>query len=173
MMDLDAYYERLDRQEAEMVELARSIPEHRAPEGAEGRWSPVQELEHVCLLEGLVWHLLQRGTETRAGVPELFGDAKLEKLLVQGRQYKIVAPEIVQPKGSLTTVDAFIDRFQQQRTQLKEDLSSGRIRPDDRTYRHPILGELTMIDWLHFMVQHTQRHLLALRESLHLSTPIA
>ncbi|RYY97012.1 MAG: DinB family protein [Chitinophagaceae bacterium] len=168
-MNLDAYFQQLDQQEAEALQLADQLPPD-LPAPAEGRWSPLQELEHICLTEALVRKVLRHPSDKRAGVPELFGNQRLEKLVVAGRKSPIEAPEYLHPKGRLATAADFGHCFRAQRAELKEDLGSGRILPDDRTHPHPVLGELTIADWLYFLVQHTQRHLVSLRESLQTAT---
>lgn len=69
-----------------------------------------------------------------------------------------MAPEALLPKGEVTDVDAFKKRFQEQRKELKEDIENGKLIIDNRTRKHPRLGEMTVSDWLYFLISHTERH---------------
>ena len=43
-------------------------------------------------------------------------------------------------------------------------INSNTIEQETITLKHPILGEMTKVDWIHFMIAHTNRHLVQIEE---------
>jgi hypothetical protein len=47
---------------------------------------------------------------------------------------------------------------------IKAAVEPGEIAFDGQTWPHPYLGEMTKLDWLHFLIAHTDRHLAQIGE---------
>lgn len=134
---------------------------------AEKVWSILECLEHIYLIDKAVLAVLtttESKYKTENGQTELFGEEKIRKLLVQGRSFKVPAPDYVQPKGEFTSntlakqsVDAIIES-------ITHHIATNSIEQETYTFKHPILGPMTKTDWVHFMIAHTERHILQIEE---------
>lgn len=134
---------------------------------AEKVWSILECLEHIYLIDKAVLAVLtttESKYKTENGQTELFGEEKIRKLLVQGRAFKVPAPDYVQPKGEFTSnalakqsTDAVIES-------ITQHIATNNIEQETYTFKHPILGPMTKTDWVHFMIAHTERHILQIEE---------
>lgn len=165
-MNVNAYINRLDESTNSTLNLVRSISAQQLAYQVPGKWNILQTLEHICMTEKLVHGLLKRPSQIAAETTELVGDDKLKRLLVDLRARKLEAPGMLLPKGQLTSISGFEFVFVSTRKLLKENLLSGDIVIDNRVHKHPVIGEMTISDWLNFTLQHTQRHLEQLKDIL-------
>ncbi len=134
---------------------------------AEKVWSILECLEHIYLIDKAVLAVLtatESKYKTENDQTELFGEEKIRKLLVQGRSFKVPAPDYVQPKGEFLSstiakqnIDAVIES-------ITQHIASNNIEQEIYTFKHPILGPMTKTDWVHFMIAHTERHMLQIEE---------
>jgi len=166
-MDLNAYFAQLDEHTAATVNLARSLPADQLDVKPDGRWSLLEILEHIGLTERMVMTFLGRPSEQYSDKAENLGRDKLHRATVERRlAFKVEAPEWLRPRGQVTDIATFEQVFTSQRQQFRENLANGTIPVDNRVYKHPVLGDLTVSDWLHFLICHTQRHLDQIRDRL-------
>ncbi len=129
---------------------------------AENCWSVLECLEHIYLINKAVMGAMTG--ITAENMPdniktELFGEEKLDKLLVKGRAFKVPAPDFVKPKGKFVNLSEASQHIDTVANRLIEHINSYPVEQDVRTYKHPILGYMTPMDWVHFMVSHTERHI--------------
>ena len=132
-------------------------------------WSAIECVEHVIMTESAVTRiLLQRAQDTHPNglKKELIGKERIETAL-NDRLKKYTSPASLTPRGRYLSLDEAIEAFQRQRNNLIEMLLSGRIEFDGLTRAHPLLGEMTKIDWLHFLIEHCKRHREQIMETLH------
>lgn len=165
-MDLPAYLDLLGRTEEETLAVAARFGDAELQQPPASGWSALQVLEHCCLTEALVMGLLQRPSAEHHDGDTVHGADKLHHLVVNKRAIRIQAPERLHPKGALADCAAFETRFRAQRQALRDALEGGTLAADNRLYPHPVLGNLTAVDWLYFLVYHTQRHVEQLKERL-------
>ena len=116
-------------------------------------------LEHIYLTDKIVIAIINRPTEKLHTDEEFIGNEKLKRWLVEKQAKKVKAPEMLEPKGDLKDVATFEKVFLAQRNLLKHQIEKGEIVIDNRIHKHPMLGEMTISDWLYFLIHHTQRHL--------------
>ncbi|RYY90933.1 MAG: DinB family protein [Chitinophagaceae bacterium] len=166
LMDLLAYQQLLDRTEEEAIAVARRFPDDALQHTTEGKWSPLQALEHIFLTEQLVIGLVQRPSELQHDAETVHGDSKIHHLVVNKREFKREAPERLQPAGRFSDLASFETAFHAQRQALREALQHSTIVCDKRMFPHPALGNMTVADWLYFLAHHTQRHLEQLKEQI-------
>lgn len=126
----------------------------------------MQILEHIYIVDKVIYRLLLKPSDNLSETEELLGDNKIKRLVVEKREYKVAALESLQPKGEITDVLTLETMFTQQRNSIKNDLESGKIIMDNRIHKHPYLGEMTIADWLSFILHHTQRHLEQIKDCL-------
>ena len=163
-MEVEAYLIELESSTREALSLARSCTEKQLAYRPEGKWSVLQILEHICLSDAIMIRVIGRPTTTVSEHAELVGDSKLRTTVAQGRAYKITAPEALTPLGAFANIAEFESVFVRQVDEFKHDLTSGKILIDNRTFTHRYFGEMTITDWMNFVIHHTTRHLEQIRE---------
>ncbi len=129
---------------------------------AENCWSILECLEHIYLIDKAVLGALTASSnENMPGneKTELFGEEKLNKLLVNGRAFKVPAPDYVKPKGQFTTLSEAAQHIDTITNKVIEYIASNPVEQETQTFKHPVLGQMTRTDWIHFLVSHTQRHI--------------
>ncbi len=123
-------------------------------------WSIHECLEHIVITEIAVYRILMQhdgGTSDTASPTERIGKEKIERLL-SDRSIKTEAPDDVKPIGRFSSADELTAKFQSNRERIAEALRNNLVVFDSRIIVHPILGEMTKKDWLHFMIHHCDRH---------------
>jgi uncharacterized damage-inducible protein DinB len=165
-MEISEYINRLDKNTETAIALAKSCtPEQLKQKPNEG-WSIAQVLEHICMTELSICKRISKPSEKSNKTATIYGNEKMEKILVGYRDRKVAAPDFLEPKDDITTAEEFEKVFTAQRNRLKDDLISGKLVIDNKVYLHPRLGEMTMSDWLNFLIHHTQRHLEQVKDLL-------
>jgi hypothetical protein len=132
-------------------------------------WSILECVEHICLVNGNVGKLIQApppssppATENKPS--ELYSEGKLNHLLVNKREMKRVSPKFVEPKGIFKSAEEAKTVIGKETEQLLHVLNTTDIARQTHTIPHHALGEMTKTDWIHFMIAHTQRHLLQIED---------
>lgn len=163
-MEIASYILKLDANTTEALALIKRCNETQLRYKPEGKWNTLEIAEHICSTERLVIALLSKPSANLHGEENVIGNEKLERILVTMRARKVKAPDSLEPKGLLNTAEAFEEKFIAQRQVLKENLLNGKIIIDTRIHKHPIMGEMTITDWMYFIIHHTQRHLEQIKE---------
>jgi hypothetical protein len=152
-------FEAIDRNTNQLVDLVNTLNPAQLQLKLEGKWTVLEQLEHIVLTDKIVGMLLMRPHSSIAETETVVGQARLEKIIVTLRARKVAAPDLLQPTGKIQTAEQFNTQFTAQRTAFKAAVNDGTIVLDSRTFKHPYLGEMTVIDWYHFIPLHAQRHL--------------
>ncbi|RYJ51090.1 DinB family protein [Flavobacterium petrolei] len=164
-MELANYITALDNNTSDTLNLAKKCSNTQLHYSAEGKWSILQILEHICIVDKVCIAIISRpASENTSALTEIYGNEKLKDALVTNRDRRIESPEILKPKGGVTDVNEFEKMFLYQRNMLKQNLTSGKIIVDNKIHKHPFLGDMTIADWLYFIVHHTQRHTEQIKE---------
>jgi hypothetical protein len=163
-MDIAEYTALLDKNTLDALSWAWSASEDDLHAPVENKWSGIQLLEHITLVDSSVIRRLQSASEAPAEEIVPAGAERLHRIIVTLRNRKVEAPEALHPRGSLKTVEEFEAKFTAQREQLKTELKDGSIKMSNKALAHVILGDITISDWLLFMIYHAERHLEQLRE---------
>lgn len=172
-MELTVYFRMLDQSTAQMLLLTGQMPEGRLSTGPEGGWAIGQTLLHICLAERWVCDLVARPSGRTAETEELFGPAVLRKRLLEERHHKVPAPAALEPGKGFDSVGAFERQCVSRRGWLKRHLQDGTIAVDRRIHHHPLLGDMTISDWLYFLICHTCRHRAQIQDLLERATSAA
>lgn len=154
----------VNRNTGELLDLVRNRDEQILNHHSFNSWSVLQVLEHLLITEKYVLNLLSAPSDKRAPAKELKGEEKLERILVDLRGRKVKAPDMLEPLGDVTDVGLFSNEFLQCRNQLVQSLEDGSIAVDERIHAHPVLGDMTVSDWLHFLISHARRHMEQIRD---------
>ncbi|HYC34069.1 MAG TPA: DinB family protein [Gemmatimonadales bacterium] len=152
-------------QRAVLLASVEAVPaERRDVRPAPEVWSVAEVLEHLCLTETGIGRLVarcaaearQRGLEPEDDVSSLLGALDRFGLVRGARVGK--APEIVAPSGTwswsegLQRLGASREAFGRA-VAAGDGLALGRV-----TFPHPLLGPLSLYQWILFVGQHEARH---------------
>lgn len=149
-----------------VLSLGQSCSTHQLTLSLNGGWNVLQILEHIYIVDRGCKILVSRPSQELSEQDTVYGKEKLAAFLVKFRQRKVVAPESMEPKGKFTTFDDFKTAFSSLRQELVQDVEQQKIIVDNRTYKHPVLGAMTVTDWLYFIPFHAQRHVEQIQDIL-------
>ncbi len=121
-------------------------------------WNGIQILEHIYLTDSLIAELITQSPEGIADSLNFFGENRLKQLLVE-EQVPVKSPVFLIPRNKITTLKEFNEKFNIIRQQFRKSVLDNEHLNNKRFYRHPLMGEMTLSDWLLFIVFHTQRHM--------------
>ena len=152
------------RRELLRAAVARVPAERRSRRPAPDRWSVADLLEHLTLVEGGVARLLAKrvaeapasGLGAETSTTPLLDTMDLARTLDRGR--RLVAPGPVQPRAGLDA-DAALDALERTRVALREAvLAADGLALGGQTATHPVLGPITLYEWIAFVGTHEERH---------------
>jgi hypothetical protein len=164
MIDLKEYRQQLLDDLSAAVEVMRGLSPEQLSFASEGQWSLIQIAEHIVLTEEMVVGMLSKRSPHLAEEMELLGSDKLNQILVTLRKRKVKAPALLEPQGSIRTAEEFESVLEKSRQQLLARLDSGECMVSTEVYKHPMLGEMTVSDWLYFILHHSARHQLQMKD---------
>lgn len=134
---------------------------------ADNVWSIVECLEHIFLVDvGVSKTLTVNAPETYTNdKSELLGADKLHHILVNKRnEFKVPAPDFVTPSGRFKTVNEASQSINIIIDKIILHLDQNDISTETHTIKHPRLGEMTKLDWIYFLIAHTNRHIEQIEE---------
>ena len=134
---------------------------------SEKAWSVLECAEHVFLIDEAVSKIIATPSSTEKTEntkTELFGEQKLNMLLVTNRAFKVPAPDYVTPKGRFVSVADVVKNINMVIDKIIDHINTNEIEHETQLIKHPMLGMMTKIDWIHFMIAHTNRHILQIEE---------
>lgn len=134
---------------------------------SEKGWSILECVEHIFLIKEAVLKVLSTPApieKTENTKTELFGEQKLKMLLITNRAFKVPAPDFVCPKGRFVSSADAIQNINIIIEKIIQYINTNTIEQETHTIKHPVLGPMTKTDWIHFMVAHTNRHIIQIEE---------
>ena len=134
---------------------------------SENVWSILECVEHIYLIAEAVSKVIATPPQTEKtenNQTELFGEQKLNKLLVINRSFKVPAPDWVAPKGRFANITEATQNITIIIDKIVNHIEVNTIEQETQTIKHPVLGVMTKVDWVHFMIAHTNRHILQIEE---------
>lgn len=157
---------KLDNTEAEISALLRSCSHIELTKKQGINWSILEIIEHIFITESVICEIIQGPSLYINESKEIIGRDKLNETLLVQRNNKIQTLESLKPKGILKNIETAERHFWESRKKMKDDLETGRISIDKKVFKHPYLGNMTICDWLNFLVCHTQRHIEQIKDSI-------
>lgn len=127
------------------------------------KWSVAQVCHHLFLVEGATIKMVAWGLEN-------CGHTQLERKNIQplllDRSRKFRAPDIVEPSANPFEVQEIIDLLNHSRTNLVNFLGNidDKSLLEEKTAKHPALGELLLSQWIEQIYLHEQRHIEQIQE---------
>ena len=139
---------------------------------AAGECSIADLLEHIYLVDGRTLQLLGRASTQIAPMREIYGNETLRRILLDFTEKPRLTPsETTELRERATTYADFEQRFVAQRRQLCAQLADGQLVISNQAHKHAYLGEMTIMDWLYYLLHHTSRHLHDIAEVARLLPP--
>ncbi|MGZ5190137.1 MAG: DinB family protein [Flavisolibacter sp.] len=122
---------------------------------ADNCWSSAQIVEHILLLETSVNQALQK-----AEITERHFDLKVlpVKHALENLQKKWQAPEFIHPTSIPKQKNELIKSIIVQRDILKELIANSDLSHTP-LYKHPVIGDMTRLEWIYFNIHHSDRHM--------------
>ena len=126
-------------------------------------WSIGQIVEHVALAELRILDLVTTrlpqspapsADKTRG--PARF--ARLDTIVPSREQRRIVAPEVLVPKGTWASPAASLAAFVEARNQAIAVAAAADAEALEHVLPHRFFGDLDIEEWTYFMALHTARH---------------
>jgi len=127
---------------------------------AAGRWSVVETLEHIALVEDLIFQNL---TNKIMQAPPAAGDRDVAEIdamvmaMVPDRSRTFNAPQSLVPTGCCTPVESLV-RFQKSRAKTIEFLQSTPNLREHSAESRALQQPLDAYQWVLFMAAHSERH---------------
>jgi hypothetical protein len=150
--------ESLESGRAALLAALADWPEGLAAQApAAGRWSALECMEHVALVENNLFGRIAASERSETPV----GSRALERRILQrgtDRTRPLEAPELARPSGRYTTLAAAQSAFVSSRTQTIRYVSACQEDLRARTADHPLLGPVNCYEMLLIMAIHPQRH---------------
>lgn len=166
MIDITTYRANLNSNLQQFVQFFSTVDEEAKYFKIDNEWSLIEILEHVLLTEKMVLKTLSKGSERFSNYLEVLGYDKLRKVMIDYRHKKVKAPPFVEPGTLALSAQNLLLELQAGRGILIEDLQSARLIMGAEVHMHPMLGEMTVVDWLNFLLLHSERHFLQMQDHL-------
>lgn len=126
------------------------------------QWSIIQICDHLISTDfGILSLLSTPGTE-----PVEDRTSKLETIRKVGpdRTKKAKAPSMLEPKGKTDTQEKFATKIKSLRDKMIHISQEKDLSQVCKSFPHFVFGELTFEEWLHFSIEHANRHLDQMKE---------
>ncbi len=127
----------------------------------ENRWSIMQVMDHLYLMERTITKAIQSTLE-KGDKQEV--DNKPIHFTVD-RSTKVDAPPMVKPSEEFISLAEMKEKLEQSRQELLRFLDG--VKEDDlkeKAYPHPIFGMIRLDQWVPFIGYHEKRHLEQIEE---------
>jgi len=161
----------LDNKRADLRAAVELVPPGlREQPPAPDRWSVAQVLQHLTMIENRVVPLVNK-LIVGARAAGLAQDLETSPILntkhaarIADRSFRVTAPEDTQPPSGVDAASAWA-ALEQSRQALRAAVVSGDgLALGEVKYPHPVLGEINLYQWIHFVGSHEVRHTAQIRE---------
>ena len=127
----------------------------------EGVWSIAQNLEHLYLLEMSV----AKGIRHAKSHGEVKPVKEKPIHLTVDRTTKVSAPPYLEPSNGFQTPEELKGKLAQSREFLLQTIAHlTEQEMDEKSFRHPVFGTLSIRQWIVFVGHHEERHRLQIEE---------
>ncbi|MEI9812038.1 MAG: DinB family protein [Acidobacteriota bacterium] len=133
-----------------------------ATKPAPDRWSPLECMEHIVVVEDRFLGWIATGSDTPPPLDEEKG-ARLFGMATD-RSFKAQAPEAVIPTGKFATVAEAMEAFNGARDRTVQIARARGAELMGVGVKHPRFGEMNAADLVHLIAGHACRHAAQIRE---------
>ncbi len=141
--------------------------EQRQFRAAPDRWSVVDCIEHIILVERHVFNGMMRTLQAPAEPEKAAAVQGKEQVildLVPSRARRVKGPAEVMPSGRWSEIDPLLRQFELTREYSIGFATHTEANLFDHCFPHPFLGDLNCYQWLLFLGAHCERHVRQLEE---------
>ena len=156
MIDKEQLLKELNQSTNDLIlELQQCEENHFNRRPAENWWSVAQIAEHILLLETQVNYALRKAETTQRQI-----DLKVMpmKLGMNNLERKYSAPDFILPSADHKEREQLIEGLKKQRDLLKQLIETTDLT-ETPVYKHPVIGDMTRLEWIHFVIYHSERHI--------------
>ncbi|WP_242057587.1 DinB family protein [Halobacillus yeomjeoni] len=152
----------IDEKRKEIIEFTEKLSEEEAHQKpAEEKWSILEILEHLYLMEEMVVYRMKQSL--KQGDLQQATEKPVHKTVDRTR--KVEAPESVQPKGEFESLEEAMDRLEKTREATMFLIhNKDKEVLQNRIYPHPSFGDMNLEQWVEFIGWHELRHLEQMKE---------
>jgi uncharacterized damage-inducible protein DinB len=126
-----------------------------------GRWSIIQVLDHLYLLERAITKGISDKLKSDDCIPAV--DKPIEHTL--NREVKVQAPPFVIPSDSFQTLSEVKEKLSESRKAFVQVVDHAKeIDLEQKSFPHPLFKDLSLKQWIPFVGLHEKRHLLQIEE---------
>lgn len=156
----------LDAHRTALIDRVARVPsDMRSTPPAEERWSVVQVLHHLSLVESMITQGLEQiaaNAAPRTSESQLTPMKDLSRIALRSRSVTAVPGS--EPAAHITEADAWraLDAARPRLLGVMERLAV--LDVDGKTFPHPIIGPLDSSEWIAFVGWHEARHTDQVRE---------
>jgi uncharacterized damage-inducible protein DinB len=145
----------------ELLQSVLGLTDSQLNDKPTGKWSIMQVLEHLYLLERLIVHQMSKVmlSEEETAIE----DKPINRIM--DRTNKFVAPSYVTPSDNFTTLTTIQEKLLKSRSALEvfiDDADEEKLLK--RSITNPVLGPLNLKQWVEFIGWHEKRHLAQIEE---------
>jgi hypothetical protein len=145
----------------EVLQSVLGLTDTQLNEKPTGKWSIMQVLEHLYLLERLVVH--QMSKVMLSDEETAIEDKPINRVI--DRTNKFEAPSYVTPSDDFTTFTTIEEKLLKSRSALEAFLvDADEEKMLKRSIKNPVLGPLNLKQWVEFIGWHEKRHLAQIEE---------
>ncbi|RRN72436.1 DinB family protein [Peribacillus simplex] len=127
----------------------------------EGRWSIIQVLDHLYLMERAITRNIADKLKSEESIPVV--DKPIE--LTLNRELKVQAPPFVIPSESFQTLSRVKDKLSESRKAFIQVVDQAKRNDlEQKSFPHPLFKELSLKQWITFVGLHEKRHLMQIEE---------
>jgi hypothetical protein len=122
----------------------------------DGGWSAGQIIEHLWLVESLIL----KNLDGFSNATERPVDKKVELIqtVFSATDKRYDSPEIFVPSRGIKEKSELIRRLETGRRQLANLITTLDLSETLLAFKHPYLGAFTRLEWVHFIILHSNRH---------------
>lgn len=146
----------------ELLEIVDQLTDEQLNKKVQNeKWSIMQVLEHLYLMESKLVKLMKR-TFNEAPT-EVIPDKPIH--LATDRTRKVISPPHFEPTDQFISKVEMKEKLKQSRNSLLEfvELTKGH-NLEDKGMPHPIFGQINLKQWIPFIGIHEKRHIEQIRE---------
>lgn len=132
---------------------------------ADSAWSAAQVAHHLIVIESGVYRCLNGKTKPSPRS----GDAIIKRMdrFLENRTRTYSAPDYTLPPDNPGQKEMLILKFEETRKKLAENIIKQDLNVLCLEFKHFFFGELTRNEWIHFVMYHSNRHLIQIQNIKH------
>ncbi|KAA2240161.1 DinB family protein [Chitinophaga agrisoli] len=158
--DIHQLQEDLDNNSRLFLDILDTIPADKLQQkNARTEWSIMECAEHLLITEQQVAKTLQHPSRPVEGREPDSKIAQIDKSFLEFDKRLLYVPDPDTMEGAFKDVAGFSQAFRHNRNLIKAALAQAPLDEECRGAEHPLFGHMTRLEWAHYVISHTERHL--------------